>query len=614
MKRLALSAALAALMAGPGCSAPDGGTLETAYQPRPAGTLTYSEHVAPILAEHCLGCHRADGAGPFDLSSYTAARDRASLIAHVTRTRFMPPWLALANDPPFVGARGLDDDEIGVLSQWAAEGAAEGDPAQAPPPPRFAPGWQLGEPDLVAELHETYRLPAGGPDVFRTFVLPDVVGETRHVRGIELRIEDKRIVHHVEVKIDPSEESLAYDRNEPGPGAEGMIDVGRADFPDGYWLGWTPGQAPALLDEGWSWPLEAGTDLVLLYHMLPSGKPERIRPKVGLYFAAAPARERPILVRLVREDQDIPAGAADHMVEDAFTLPIDVRVMSVHPHAHYLGKSLRGWAVLPDGREQGLLHIPEWDFNWQEEYRYAEPIALPAGTTLHLRLRYDNSEANPRNPNHPPKRVFYGPRSSDEMGELKIQVLPARPEEREILVREVARADVAKGIARFRARVSRDPADVEAHRWLGTLLAAQGDTAGALGHLEQAVRLAPGSARIQHDLGSLLAEQGDFTRARRHLGIALGIEPGRANTMKNLAGLLVAMDKPRQAIAQYQQALAAAPEDVEILNNLGSLLAREGDLVGAIRLYDEALRIQPAAADARENRARARALLDARAP
>ena len=143
-----------------------------------------------------------------------------------------------------------------------------------------------------------------------------------------------------------------------------------------------------------------------------------MRPSVGLYFTDTPPAGTPVLIVMGNKAIDIPAGAADYAIEDSYELPIDATVLSVYPHAHYLGKEMTVRAVLPDGVTKTLIHIPRWSFHWQQDYRYVTPIALPRGTRIAMRYTYDNSDANHDNPNHPPRRVKAGPQSSDEMGNL----------------------------------------------------------------------------------------------------------------------------------------------------------------------------------------------------
>jgi hypothetical protein len=172
--------------------------------------------------------------------------------------------------------------------------------------------------------------------------------------------------------------------------------------------------------------LHRGADLVLQIHYHPSGKPAEDRSRVGFYFTDRPPRRRAMDVALGSSAIDIPPGERAYKVRDHFTLPVDVEATGIIPHAHYICREMNGWAILPDGSKRWLIRIPDWNFDWQEQYRYAFPLKLPAGTRLEMEFVYDNSAANPRNPNQPPRRVTYGPASSDEMAGLHVQVVPER--------------------------------------------------------------------------------------------------------------------------------------------------------------------------------------------
>ena len=238
--------------------------------------------------------------------------------------------------------------------------------------------------------------------------------------------------------------------------------------PDSHFLFWKPGTAAVSEPEGMAWTIDERTDLVLNLHLQPSGKPEVIRPVVGLYFTDTPPTRFPMLLQLEHDGAiDIPPGAAEFAVTDHYELPVDVDVLGVYPHAHYVGKDVQGYATLPDGSRKWLLWIRDWDFAWQAVYPLAHPLSLPRGSVLHMRIAYDNSEGNVRNPSHPPKRVRAGNRSTDEMGHLWVQVLPRRREDRWTLQE-----------AFMRRRLEKYPGDFLAHANLGAALEARGQRGG----------------------------------------------------------------------------------------------------------------------------------------
>jgi hypothetical protein len=179
--------------------------------------------------------------------------------------------------------------------------------------------------------------------------------------------------------------------------------------------------------------LHGGADLVLQVHYHPTGKPESDRTKVALYFTDQPPRRRMMDIPLGSNRIDIPPGDRTYKVTDHFTIPVDVDALTINPHAHYVCRAMYGYAVLPDGTRRTLIRIPEWDFDWQQLYTYAAPVRLPAGTRVEMEFTYDNSAENPRNPYHPPRRIVWGPASTDEMAGLHIEVSPVDPEDTEEL-------------------------------------------------------------------------------------------------------------------------------------------------------------------------------------
>ena len=318
------------------------------------GEPTFNRDIAPIVWERCGACHRPDGAGPFPLIAFSDVAKRAKLIAAVIESRYMPPWPPVPGHGRFESERRMTDRETEAILEWIAAGRPEGSPDDLSPPPAWPSGWQLGEPDLVLEMEEAFEIPADGPDVFRSFVLPVPIDRTRYVRGFEFRPGNAPVVHHARILLDPNGIARRRDDHDPGPGfSEGMA-AGEVFDPDGHWIGWTPGKQPTLRPTDLAWSLEVGSDLIVELHMLPTGKPETIRSSLGLYFTDHEPKRIPFMLRLGRNDIDIPAGAKRHVIEDAYELPVDIEVLSVYAHAHYLGRSMEGWAVLPSGETRSL--------------------------------------------------------------------------------------------------------------------------------------------------------------------------------------------------------------------------------------------------------------------
>ncbi len=387
---------------------------------------TFSHDVAPILYRQCASCHHPGGVAPFSLISYPDAAKRARLIATVTAKRAMPPWLPL--EPRFQHERKLTDTEIATLARWAAKGAPEGNAAAAPKPPQFTKGWQLGKPDLELEMRAAFDVPAEGQDLYQCFVIPSAVTNARYVRAVDVRPGSPKVVHHALLFQDLTGSARKRDTG------SGYSCFGTPGFlPARGMAGWTPGSVPYQAPAGIPELLHAHADLVLQVHYHPNGKADRDRTRVALYFTDQKPSRHAMDIPLGSNHIDIPPGERAYKVTDHFTVPVDVDAIAINPHAHYVCREMYGYAVLPDGSRRTLLRIANWDFNWQQQYVYATPIRLPADTRVEMEFTYDNSAANPRNPNSPPKRVVFGPGSLDEMAGLHIMVTPVEESDGEEL-------------------------------------------------------------------------------------------------------------------------------------------------------------------------------------
>jgi tetratricopeptide (TPR) repeat protein len=563
----------------------------------PPEVVTFNRHVAPIVYRNCAPCHRPGEAGPFSLLSYGDVRKRADQIARVTSSRYMPPWPPEHGYGELAGERRLSDEEIALLQRWARAGAPEGPPAEAPVPPRFTEGWQLGPPDLVVEMRVTYTVPAEGTDVFRNFVLPVPVKGTRYVRALELRPGDKKVVHHANVLLDGSESARQRDTRDPGVGFAGMdVELESDRFePDSHFLFWKPGTAAVTEPPGMAWPLEEGTDLVLNMHLQPTGRPESIRPVVGLYFTDEPPTRFPMLLQLEHDGAiDIPAGEKNFVVADHYDLPVDVDVLGVYPHAHYVGRDVQGYATLPDGSKKWLIWIRDWDFAWQAVYRFARPVFLPRGSRVEMRIAYDNSTDNVRNPNDPPRRVVAGNRSTDEMGHLWIQVLPRQRDDRWLLQETF-----------MRRRLEKYPGDFVAHANLAAALEQRGRAEEAIAEYRQALRARPDSAAVLNNLGAALQSSGRLDEAITQYRTAVRAEPGYLNARHNLGGALVLKGAFAEALPHLREAVRARPDDAAARNTLGGALLATGRVDEAIRELRRAAGLDPRSLNAHYNLGRA---------
>jgi tetratricopeptide (TPR) repeat protein/mono/diheme cytochrome c family protein len=564
---------------------------------RNPAAVTFNRDIAPIIFHSCSTCHRPGEAAPFSLLNYSDVRKHARQIVDATHSGAMPPWLPEPQKLKFADELRLSDAEINLIKSWVEQGEVEGDPSALPAQPKFVEGWRLGEPDLVLTANKPLTLTPTGTDTYWNFIFPVPIQETRWVKAVEIRPGDKRYVHHANILVD-REGSSRQRETEPGAGFGGMeIRIESQVFdPDSHLLFWKPGTVPYVEPEGMALRLDKGTDLILNTHLQPSGKPEVIQPSLGLYFTPLPATKLPMLLQLENDAKlDIPAEQKDFLVTDDFTLPIDVELLAIYPHAHYLGKDIQAFAALPDGTRKTLIHIPNWNLNWQAVYRYAQPVRLPKGTQVSLRYVYDNSEGNPLNPNHPPARVKGGNRSSDEMCHLWLQVLPVnfdatQGDPRMVLQAAMARHDVEK-----------NPADFEAHYNLAAMLQAKDKLEAAIREYEAAVRLRPEDAAANNGLGAALVAAGHPQQSVGYLQAALKARPDYFEAHYNLGFALAGQDDFAGASEQFRLALNLQPGDANVEANLGAALAQMGRLAEAKSHFERALQINPNQAIAKEN-------------
>jgi Flp pilus assembly protein TadD len=408
------------------------------------------------------------------------------------------------------------------------------------------------------------------------------------------------------------------------------------------------------------WRLDPGNDLILNMHLKPSGKPETISAQIGLYFTPEPATRHPMLLELEDDrDLDIPAGDRNFAVQDELKLPVDVEVFGIYPHAHYLGKELEGWAILPNGRKQWLIRITSWDIDRQSVYRYRIPIFLPRGTVLHMHYVYDNSQDNIHNPSIPPIRVRAGNRSVDEMAHLWIQVLPVNvskggPDPRLLLEEAwmehrvnrnrgdlIALYNLASALAElghyseaaadYRRLLAAQPNDARALNSLGAALenaeewqgaeeaftqsiARGGDTCDAQfnlaelelkrSHFAQAetqframLRQCPGDAGAHSGLGLALDGEGDSASAEAEFERALDLDPSDFTALYHLGEMAIESGPPERAIDLLQKAIAQRPDDEDTRERLAMALAQSGRLGDALTQLHEAVRLAPANAN-----------------
>ncbi len=540
---------------------------EPAYVARPKGSITFNRDIAPIFYRECSPCHRAGEAAPFELITYADVRKRGQQIVEVTGNRYMPPFLPDPGPLSFANARHLTADQIGLIRQWVDDGALEGASGDLPARPNWTQGWQLGPPDLVVKMSEPYLLAAEGKDVYRNFVIPSPVLARRFIRAVEFR-PGTRAIHHVFIQTDRTRNSRRRDAADPSVGFSGMESPVTVESPSGHFLTWQPGRGPTEMPPGLPWTLDPGTDLVLQIHLQPIGKAESIQSSIGLYFTDQGPTNTPFKIALSSYAIDIPAGEANYVIEDQFTLPVDVDVLAVLPHAHYLGHQLEGRATRPDGTVIPLIKISKWDFNWQSDFRYQQAVSLPSGTRLSMRYTYDNSTNNVRNPRQPPQRARYGLNSTDEMGEFWLQLLTRTPDDLTRLQNAYGRRVAEDTITFNRFLLEQDPANARAHNNLGNAFVALGQPAEGLRHFRTAARLKPDYDEARYHLGVMASLSKNAAEAEQEFLATIAINPEHYKARNNLGKIFLDQKRVEEAQQQFEAVLKLNPGDPIATANL----------------------------------------------
>jgi mono/diheme cytochrome c family protein len=363
-----------------------------------AGAVTYARDVSRIVQNRCGECHRAGGAAPFSLASYEQVRNQSAMIREVVALGRMPPWFADPAHGSFRNDARLTATEKQSLLAWIDDGCPQGNPAELPAPRVFRDGWRIPTPDLVVQIAaKPFAVPAQGALPYQYFTVDSGLTEDRFVQAVEVQPGNRSVVHHALVSI------LA-------PGA----DPSERDHV-GALLDYAPGMPPTQLPEGYAIRVPAGAKFVFQMHYTPNGSPQTDLTRLGLVFADPRSVQHRVKGGAIANPTlEIPPGAANHRVVAEQLLDHDVLLMSLSPHIHLRGKSFRIEAIDPDGRREILLDVPHYDFNWQLRYDLTQPKRLARGTRLVCIAHYDNSAANPSNPD-PTRLVRRGEQTWEEM-------------------------------------------------------------------------------------------------------------------------------------------------------------------------------------------------------
>ena len=420
--------------------------------------VTFTRHIAPIIAANCAECHRQGSVAPFPLEIYEQVKRRARMISFVTAAGIMPPWPAARGYGHFRDERHLSTRQIALLSAWADQGTARGEPDQALSPPVWpSPDWLIGEPDLVIEMDQDFHVPAGGDDIYRYFVVPVEIPSDRHIVGLEFRPGDPAGRTPL-----PRLYRLYGSCQASGCGRRGiwLLGIRTGGFMDSsdpnkaiYIGGWSPGIDPIDLPPGYGVPLKGRAgDAVFEIHYRPTGVATKDRSRIGLYFAKEPVSHVVAGTVAGTLDVDITPEDNNYWRQVYMDVPADIRLIGVSPHMHYIGKEVRAVATFPDGSKIPLLYITDWNSVGKTFTCTANRSRCRQQPNRCL-VQVDNSSDNPNNPHIPPGRVRWGWSSGEEMCELWMRFVADDPQSRH-MVRHAGDQSWRRG-----ADLSRPPPD-----------------------------------------------------------------------------------------------------------------------------------------------------------
>jgi tetratricopeptide (TPR) repeat protein len=437
------------------------------------------------------------------------------------------------------------------------------------------------------------------------FVIPVPINEARYVQRIELGAAPDNRVYHADIRLDHTSRSRQLDMIDPDPGYDGRL-ARTAEYPDGQFVSWSLGGAPADDPRGTAWRIEPGTDLVLRLHMRHADKPVTVQPSVALTFRDAEP-DPTVMVRLGRRDIDIEPGAADYTTTDSFVLPVDVQLQALQPHAHDYTRRLEAEARLPDGTVKRLLQIKRWESRWQRAYHYETPIALPRGTTIVTRYSFGNPSRPGEGAGRPPAHVRFGPGIGDAIGDLWLQLVAATDEDHAALERATDAKMLADDIAGYETLVETLPLDPSLYDDLAYLCLEAGRTDDAAAYLTSSLELNPRSAAAHTRLGTVMLQRDQVSEAVQHFEEALRIDARHAEAHYQMGSVNWLRGENQAAATRFARALALAPNYPRALMDLSWIRSSAAEVIlrnpaEALRLASRAVEltrgVDPAALDA----------------
>ncbi len=401
---------------------------------------TYYGDARPIFQAKCEVCHRPDQAGPFPLQTYEQINQRRSMIRFVLANKIMPPWNASGDPDRWKGHRQLAASERQILIDWIDTGATEGDSAIGTAPIDWDDGWQFGEPDVILRAPKTIAIPAEGVIDYKYVLLPTEFSEDRWVKSLEIQSDAPQNTHHILIFAVPPEQAGRYENLERY--SEKSAERLSADLiaTRGFFSVYAPGTPGISYPEGMGKKLPRGWYLLLQIHHQPNGRASSDRPRIGLRLAKSQPPYSITTIAAKSLELHIPPYAAAHRETAVHKFDHSGRILGFYPHMHLRGSAFRYEMRARWRGRQTLLDVPRYDPNWQLYYQLTQPLEVRSGSRLHVTAVYDNSAANPLNPD-PGKNVFFGLQTEDEMMIGYFDWVPDDPENLKRLIERTQEKD-----------------------------------------------------------------------------------------------------------------------------------------------------------------------------
>lgn len=385
--------------------------------------VTYYGEIESIISRNCMPCHSPGQSGPFSLVSFEDVIKRADFIGHVTKNGYMPPWKADREFQAYKNERGLTSDEIEAIQTWLKNGMPKGKKNKKESQPKS----QIETPDLTLRIKKPYLIPTSNKDDYRFFYIPTNLPEDKYLSKIEFIPDNKRLVHHSRLMTDTTHQISSID----GMSADDPGISAFEKYPplDKFLYGWVPGNSAIEFPSGTGKKIFRDTDLILNVHYAPNSRENQYdQSTINFYFTKEKANREVYSLAIAENNISnppfvIPAGEKKTFYSSFGPIPIDISVVGVLPHMHYIGKTFRAFAVTAEGEAIRLIKIDNWDFKWQETYLFKKLQVIPKNSVILIEATFDNSAENPANPNSPPKEITYGWNTTSEMLDLVLYYL-----------------------------------------------------------------------------------------------------------------------------------------------------------------------------------------------